>query len=394
MQVNCLQINFSGKLRPHLGGGGMRFIDLERQYAAYQEEIEKAALKVLRSINYILGPEVAELERQLASFVGVKEAIGVSSGTDALYIALKAFGVRPGQAVITTPFTFVATAEVIRRLGARIIFVDVEEETMNISPALVEKAVEEALNQGLELKALIAVSLFGLPANLPLLEELCEKYGLILIEDACQSFGAAIGKRRSGSFGQAGAVSFFPAKPLGACGDGGMIFTNDQEAAEKMRAIRVHGQTKRYWHEYEGLNARLDTLQAAILLVKFKHFEEELARRQEVAARYRELLKDIPGIKYQVIPPDYLSSYAQFTIRAPERDRLAEFLRSKGIPTAVYYPIPLHLQPAFADLGYKKGDFPVSERLTKEVLSLPMHPFLEPEEQEEIISAVREFYGG
>ncbi len=372
----------------------MRFIDLERQYAAYQEEIEKAALKVLRSINYILGPEVAELERQLASFVGVKEAIGVSSGTDALYIALKAFGVRPGQAVITTPFTFVATAEVIRRLGARIVFVDVEEETMNISPALVEKAIEETLSQGLELKALIAVSLFGLPANLPFLEELCEKYGLILIEDACQSFGAAIGKRRSGSFGQAGAVSFFPAKPLGACGDGGMIFTNDQEAAEKMRAIRVHGQTKRYWHEYEGLNARLDTLQAAILLVKFKHFEEELTRRQEVAARYRELLKAISGIKYQVIPSGYFSSYAQFTIRAPERDRLAEFLRSKGIPTAVYYPIPLHLQPAFADLGYKKGDFPVSERLAKEVLSLPMHPFLEPEEQEEIISAVREFYGG
>jgi UDP-2-acetamido-2-deoxy-ribo-hexuluronate aminotransferase len=371
----------------------MRFIDLKRQYQAYQEEIEAAALKVLRSINYILGEEVAALEAELARFVGVKQAIGVSSGTDALYVALKAFGVKPGEALITTPFTFVATAEVIRRVEARVIFADVNEETMNIDPAGVEKALDEAARRDLRVRGVIAVSLFGLPADLPALEALCQAHDLLLIEDACQSLGAAIGERRSGSFGHAGAVSFFPAKPLGACGDGGMIFTNDEDAARRMRAIRVHGQTRPYFHEYEGLNARLDTLQAAILLVKFRHFEEELAKRQEVARRYHELLGEVPEIKFQKIPEGYLSCYAQFTIRVPRRDELARFLHERGIPTAVYYPRPLHLQPAFADLGYTEGDFPVAERLSREVLSLPMHPFLEPHEQEFIAEAIKSFYG-
>ncbi len=369
----------------------MRFIDLKRQYEAYQKEIETAVLKVLRHINYILGPEVEELEKKLAAFVGVKEAIGVSSGTDALYIALKAFGIKPGDTVITTPFTFIATAEVIRRLGAHVLFVDVDEDTMNISPDLVEKTIKKSKQN---IKAIIPVSLFGLPADLVTLENICKQYGLILIEDACQSFGASIGNRRSGSFGNAGAVSFFPAKPLGCCGDGGMIFTNDQKAAQKMRAIRIHGQTKKYWHEYEGLNGRLDTLQAAILLTKFKYFEEELNKRQEVANRYRDLLKDLPEVKFQKIPKGYLSSYAQFTIRVPKRDHLAEYLKAKGIPTAIYYPVPLHLQPVFSYLGYKQGSFPVAEKLAKEVISLPMHPFLKPEEQEEIVNTIKKFYGG
>ena len=369
----------------------MRFIDLKRQYYAYQKEIEAAALKVLRHINYILGPEVDELEKKLAKFVGVKEAIGVSSGTDALYVALKAFDVRPGDIVITTPFTFIATAEVIRRIGAKVLFVDVDEETMNISTELVEKIIKETKQN---IKAVIPVSLFGLPADLITLEKICQQYNLILIEDACQSFGASIYNRRSGSFGNAGAVSFFPAKPLGGCGDGGMIFTNDQGSAQKMRAIRIHGQTGMYWHEYDGLNARLDTLQAAILLAKFQHFEEELTKRQEIAKRYRLLLKDFQGVKFQKIPRGYVSSYAQFTIRVPERDRLAEYLNARGIPTAIYYPVPLHLQPVFSDLGYKQGSFPVAERLAKEVISLPMHPFLRREEQEEIVTAIKKFYGG
>ncbi len=371
----------------------MRFIDLKRQYLAYQDEIEKEVLRVLRSTQYILGEDVAALEDELARFVGVKEAIGVSSGTDALYVALKAFGLRPGEAIITTPFTFVATAEVIRRLGARVIFADVDEATMNLDPAKVEAALQEALRQGLKVRGIMAVSLFGLPADLPAFEALCKAHGLLLIEDACQSLGAAIGKRRSGSFGHAGAVSFFPAKPLGACGEGGMIFTNDNEAAQRMRAIRVHGQTRPYWHKYQGLNARLDTLQAAILRVKLRHFEEELAQRQEVAARYRKLLKNISEVRFQKVPEGYFSCYAQFTIRVPRRDELAAHLKAQGIPTAIYYPRPLHLQPAFADLGYPKGSFPVAERLSQEVLSLPMHPFLKPEEQEEVAQAIRSFYG-
>ncbi len=371
----------------------MRFIDLKRQYQAYQGEIEQEALRVLRSTQYILGEDVAALEEELARFVGVKEAVGVSSGTDALYVALKALGVQPKEAIITTPFTFVATAEVIRRVGARILFADVDEETMNISTERVVETLEKAQRQGLKVWGVIPVSLFGLPADLPFLEEFCREKGLFLLEDACQSLGAAIGRRRSGSFGHAAAVSFFPAKPLGACGDGGMIFTNDTEAAQRMRAIRVHGQTKPYWHAYEGLNARLDTLQAAILRVKLRHFPDELTQRQEIARRYRELLKDVPQIKFQKIPPGYSSCYAQFTICVPQRDELAAHLRAQGIPTAIYYPRPLHLQPAFADLGYRQGDFPGAERLSQGVLSLPMHPFLTPEEQELVAQGIKSFYG-
>ncbi len=370
----------------------MRFIDLERQYAIYKQEIEEAALRVLRSTRYILGEDVEALERELASFVGAKEAIGVSSGTDALYVALKAFDIGPGDAVITTPFTFVATAEVIRRLGARVVFADVNEETMNLDLDEVIKVWERARHQGLNIKAIIAVSLFGLPADLEALEEFCTQNDLLLIEDACQSLGAAIGTRRSGSFGHAGAVSFFPAKPLGACGDGGMIFTNDKEAAKRMRAIRVHGQTAPYRHELEGLNARLDTLQAAILRVKLRHFPKELEQRQTVAQRYRDLLQELHLIRFQHIPPRYFSCYAQFTIRVPQRDELARHLNSLGIPTAVYYPCPLHLQPAFADLGYSPGDFPRAELLSREVISLPMHPFLTLEEQKFIAQSIKGFY--
>ncbi len=370
----------------------MEFIDLKRQYRAYQEEIEAAVLRVLRSGRYILGPEVEELEKALAAYVGVRCAVGVSSGTDALLLILKALDIGPGSAVVTTPFTFVATAEVVKRVGAQLIFADVDEETMNLSPEAAREAILEAKRRGVCVRAVMPVSLYGLPADLPAFEALAREFSLHLVEDACQSFGAAVGDRRSGSFGQAAATSFFPAKPLGAYGDGGMVFTDDEGLAEKIRVLRVHGQTRRNWCEYGGINGRLDTVQAAALLVKFRHFPAELARRQEVAKRYREGLSAAP-LRFQKVPEGYLSAYAQFTVRAPEREALQASLAERGIPTAVYYPYPLHLQPAFAEAGYPPGSLPVAERLAEEVLSLPMHPFLEPEEQDRIISAICEFYG-
>ena len=370
----------------------MEFIDLKAQFRAYQEELEAAALRVLRSGRYILGPEVEALERELSSFVGVKYAVGVSSGTDALFLILKALGVGPGEAVLTSPFTFAATAEVIALLGAKVIFADIDPETFLLSPATVRKALEEARKQGESPRAVIFVSLFGLAAYLDELEEMARKEGFFLIEDACQSLGARFKGRASGAFGLAGATSFFPAKPLGGYGDGGMVFTSEPELAEKIRALRVHGQKGRYHHAYLGLNARLDPLQAALLRVKLKHFPEEIEKRAKVAERYREGLAGLP-VRFQEIPPGASSVYAQFVIRAKERDALREFLAQKGIPTAIYYPRPLHLQPAFKDLPYEEGALPVAERLSREVLALPMHPFLTEKDQDFVIESVREFYG-
>ncbi|WP_457756255.1 DegT/DnrJ/EryC1/StrS family aminotransferase [Thermodesulfatator indicus] len=369
----------------------MEFIDLKKQYRLYQEELEEAALRVLRSGRYILGPEVKELEEKLASFVGTKYAIGTSSGTDALLLILKALELGPQDAVITTPFTFVATAEVIRRVGARVIFADIDPETFLLTPETVSEALEKARQKGYQVRAVVAVSLFGLPAYLPELETFCDREGLWLIEDACQSLGAECAGRRSGSFGVASATSFFPAKPLGAYGDAGMVFTDDEGLAQKIKALRVHGQTERYLHQHQGLNARLDTLQAALLLVKFKHFSRELELRQEVAKRYCELLKDLP-VEFQQVPEECYSVYAQFTLRVAKRDELANFLSEKGIPTAIHYPRPLHLQPAFEDLGYAQGELREAERLAQEVISLPMHPFLSKEDQEKIAAAIAAFY--
>ncbi len=370
----------------------MEFIDLKTQYQTYQEELEAAALRVLRSGRYILGPEVAELEGKLARFVKRKYALGVSSGTDGLLIILTALGIGPGDAVITTPFTFAATAEVIRRCGAQVVFADISEKTMTLTPMKVKEALQKAKREGLLPKAILAVGLFGLPAYLPELEELASSEGLFLIEDACQSLGAMAQGRPSGSFGIAAATSFFPAKPLGGYGDGGMIFTSNFELYERMKALRVHGQTERYQHRYIGFNARLDTFQAALLLVKFKYFPAEIEQRQIVAKRYRQGLKDLP-LSFQEVPAGYLSTYAQFTVCVRERDALQAYLKKRGIPTAIYYPKPLHLQPAFEDLGYQKGDFPVAESLAQNVISLPMHPFLSAIKQDFIIKSIRKFYG-
>ncbi|QJA05559.1 DegT/DnrJ/EryC1/StrS aminotransferase family protein [Thermosulfurimonas marina] len=367
----------------------MRFIDLARGYARYGKEIEEAVLRVLRSTQYILGPEVAALEEELARWVGVRYAIGVSSGTDALYLILKALDLPAGSRVLLPSFTFVATAEVVRRAGLVPHFVDLDPETFNLSVEAVAEALEKL---GSEVSAVVAVSLFGLPADFLRLEPLCEKHGVVLIEDACQSLGAELFGRRSGSFGRAAATSFFPAKPLGGAGDGGMVFTNDAELAERIRALRVHGQTRTYFYEYSGINGRLDEIQAAILRVKLRYFEEELRLREGVARRYFRELSGIPEVRLPVVPEGVRSSWAQFTLRVKDRDRVRKFLSEKGIPTAVYYPLPLHLQPVFRDLGFSEGSLPETERAAREVLSLPMHPYLQAEEQALIAHLLREFY--
>jgi len=263
---------------------------------------------------------------------------------------------------------------------------------MTLTPERVLAAFEEAQRRGYRPRAILAVSLFGLPAFLPELERLASSLGIYLIEDACQSLGARAPEKASGSFGIAAATSFFPAKPLGGYGDGGMIFTSDATLYEKARALRIHGQKERYQYVYTGFNARLDTLQAALLLVKLKYFPEEIRKRQEIAKRYQEGLAGLP-LSFQKVPEGYSSVYAQFTICTEARDALRLFLQQRGIPTAIYYPKPLHLQPAFADLGYKKGDFPVAESLSERVISLPFYPFLKPEDQERVIESVRAFYG-
>lgn len=370
------------------------FIDLKSQYETLKEQIDARIHAVLEHGQFIMGPEVRELEEKLAEYVGVKHAVGCASGTDALLLPLMALGVGPGDAVFTTPFTFIATAEVISLLGATPVFVDIDPVTYNIDPsqlALAIRALETkdpsihplpADHASLNARGVIAVDLYGLPADYDRIQNTCSDHALFLIEDAAQSFGAEYKGRRACSFGDVGATSFFPAKPLGCYGDGGMVFTNRDEIADKMRSIRVHGKgNDKYDNMRVGLNARLDTLQAAILLAKFETFPEELRRRQEVAWAYTEALVGADGIVAPHVPEDLLSGWAQYTLRITGRDRadLQKAFQAQGVPTAVYYPKPLHLQTAFSPLGYHQEDFPESEQASTEVLSLPFGPYLSKE---------------
>ena len=358
----------------------MQFVDLKAQYHAYQAEIDAAVNEVTASAQFINGPQVRELEETLADFVGTKHAVACASGTDALQLALMVSGIGPGDEVITTPFTFIATAETIVLAGARPVFVDIEEATYNLDPALLESAITKST------KAIITVDLYGHPAAYEELEKLAAKHGLKLIEDAAQALGAARLGRNCGSFGDLAATSFFPAKPLGCYGDGGMLFTADAEIAESLRCLRNHGQKKRYYHEVIGCNSRLDTLQAAILLVKLAHFPDEISQRIQVAARYNSAFAD-----HFIIPQvadGCVSVFAQYSLRSQKRDEIAGGLQAAGIPVAIHYPVPLHLQPAFSNLGYRPGDFPVAEKIASEIFSLPMHPFLTKEEQEQVIVTV------
>ncbi len=349
------------------------FANLQYQHNLYKDEIEEAILTVARKCNFIMGDEISELELSLQNFTGAKHAISCSSGTDALLLAMMALDIKPGDEIITTPFTFIATAETIAFLGAKPVFVDIDEITYNIDPAKVEEKITP------KTKAIIPVSLYGQPADMDEIMTIAVKHNLKVIIDGAQSFGSTYKGKSDSNLGDISCTSFFPAKPLGCYGDGGAIFTNDDELADKIKSLRVHGQTKRYYHKYIGMGGRLDTIQAAVLNVKLKYYKADLALRQEVAGKYNEALKNktfiLPAIK-----DDRTSAYAQYSIRAKERQNLQEKLSSVGIPTAVHYPQPLHLQECFAYLGYKQGDFPVCEIIANEIMSLPMNPYLSDEE--------------
>lgn len=361
----------------------MEFIDLKTQYQHIKDDIDAGIQRVLDHGKFILGPEVTELQDQLAAFAGVKHAIAVSSGTDSLLLALMALGVGRDDEVVTTPFSFIGTVEVIALLGAKPIFVDIDPGTYNIDPQAIDSAITP------KTKAIMPVSLYGQCSDIDAINAIAEKHNLPVIEDAAQSFGATYKGRRSCSLTTIGCTSFFPSKPLGGYGDGGACFTNDDALAVRLDQLHVHGQTARYRHASVGINGRLDTIQAAILLSKLRLFPEEINQRQRIAQRYTRALGD------QFVTPHiaehHESVYAQYTLRVKNRDAIQAHLKEQGIPTAVHYPIPFHLQPVFAYLGLGEGSFPQAELAAKEVMSLPMHPYLGEEEQDEIINALKRF---
>ncbi|MBH64773.1 MAG: aminotransferase DegT [Alphaproteobacteria bacterium] len=357
----------------------MAFVDLKAQYQAHKAQIDGAVQQVLDHGRFIMGPEVAELETALCQFAGAKYAIGCSSGTDALVLTMMAEDIGPGDAVFVPAFTFTATAEVPLLLGATPVFVDVDPDDFNIDCDDLERRIEAVVAAGeLTPRAVLAVDLFGLPVDYDRLHAVAERHGLKIWGDAAQSFGGAMGERKVGTLCRATATSFFPAKPLGCYGDGGAVLTDDDALAERMQSIRAHGKGgAKYDIVRVGLNARLDTIQAAVLLAKLPNFPGELERRETVARRYDELLSDVVKIpsRYQ----GRVSAWAQYTVKLPadRRDEVAANLRERGIPTAIYYPMPMHMQTAYRAYGDGEGSVPVSERLSGEVLSLPMHPYME-----------------
>jgi UDP-2-acetamido-2-deoxy-ribo-hexuluronate aminotransferase len=350
----------------------MDFIDLKSQYLASRELINARIQAVLDHGQYIMGPEVAELEGRLAAYTDARHSITVSSGTEALVIALMALGVQPGDEIITTPFSFIATAEAIVLLGATPVFVDVEAGTCNLDHRLVEARITPRT------RAIIPVSLYGQPADMDELNAIAERHGLAVIEDAAQSFGATYRGRKSCNLSSIGCTSFFPSKPLGCYGDGGALFTSDDGLATAMREIRVHGQSRRYVHTRIGVGGRMDTLQCAVVLAKLDRFEWEVEQRRRAAACYDELLGSLPGELLEPVGcrPDRTSVYAQYTVRVPQREQLQEVLHAAGIPTAVHYPVPIDRQPAYAHWA-GPGGCPVAAGLAQEVLSLPMGPYLD-----------------
>ena len=360
----------------------INFIDLKAQYNEYKEEINKEVLEVFSTAQFIGGEKLNSLENNLAKFTGAKYAIGCSSGTDALLLSLMALDIGAGDEVITTPFTFIATAEVIALLGAKAVFVDIDEKSYNIDASKIESVITD------KTKAIMPVSLYGQCADMDSINEIASRYNLPVIEDACQSFGATYKGKKSCNLSTIGCTSFFPSKPLGAYGDGGAIFTNDEELATKMRMLLNHGQNERYKHKYVGINGRLDAVQAAILNVKLKHFDKEVQTRAQIGNRYNELLEDANVITPS-IQSENTSVYAQYSIRVQDRDSLIEKLTKDEIPTAVHYPVPLHIQEVFKNLEYKKGDFPVSEQISSQIMSLPMSPYLTQEEQDFIVQSIK-----
>jgi len=384
-------------------------LDLKAQYLAIREEMDKKILDVLGSQGFVLGPEVESLEKELAALHGVGHGIGVSSGSDAILVSLMALGIREGDLVVTSPFTFFATAGTVTRLKARPVFCDIDEKSYNLSPEslglLLRKEVREKRNP--RVKAIIPVHLYGQCANMDAINDLAREYGLAVIEDACQAVGSEypskLGTKRACALGTAGTLSFYPTKNLGGLGDGGMVLTNDGGLAAKVRTLRVHGESRRYYYDAIGGNFRLDALQAAALRVKLRHFPDWQVERRKRAEYYDRKLQEagLPGSGFIALPHAlYKNSgaanyhtYHQYVIRAKDRDALQAALKEKGVGTAVYYPLGLHMQKCFSELGYRPGDFPITEKACREVLALPMYAELKPEQQDHVVSSVAEFYG-
>ncbi len=359
------------------------FANLKLAYLAHKKEFEKEISRVLSKASYIMGPEIDKLEEELSQFTGAKYCISCSSGTDALILAIMSLDIRPGDEIITTPFTFISTAETIALLGAKPVFVDIDEESFNIDVNQIEAKITD------KTKAIIPVSLFGQVADIDEINTLGKKYNLSIIEDAAQSFGATYKGKKSCNLSTIACTSFFPAKPLGCFGDGGAVFTNDYALAEKIKSLRLHGQSKPYEHKHIGLGARLDNLQAAVLLIKLKNYDDTISLRQAAAERYHKLLDNL--IEKPVIKKYNTSVWAQYSIRIPSRDLIRSKLKEHGIPTAVYYPKPLHLQECFEYLGHKIGDFPVSEKVSEEIISLPMNPYLTYTEQKYTVEKLKKW---
>ncbi|HEY8159968.1 MAG TPA: DegT/DnrJ/EryC1/StrS family aminotransferase [Methylobacter sp.] len=361
----------------------IEFIDLKTQYQSIKADVDRRIHAVLDHGQYIMGPEVKELEEKFAEYVGVKHCISASSGTDTLLIAMMALGIGHDDEVITTPFTFIATGEMIALLGAKPVFVDIDPRTYNIDPTKIEAAITP------KTKAIMPVSLYGQCADFDAINAVAAEHGLPVIEDAAQSFGATYKGKKSCALSTVGSTSFFPSKPLGCYGDGGALFTDDDNLAKLMREIRVHGQDRRYHHPRIGLNGRLDTIQAAVLLAKMEIFPQEVEQRAQVGAHYSELIaKACPDIVIPYIEPHNTSVYAQYTVQVSNRDVLQQKLKEMGIPTAVHYPVPLNLQPAFAHLNKPEDSFPIAEALSKRVMSLPMDPSLDGSTQAHIVDAI------
>ncbi len=370
----------------------MNFIDIKRQYNLYKNEIDAAIKDVVESGRFVLGEQVTALEKELSLFTGAPYAIGVSSGTDALILCLMALGVGPGKVVVTTPFSFFATVEAVMLLGAEPAFCDIDIDTFNLAPEVLEDVLDELFAAGKDVCGVIAVSLYGQCADFERINRICEKRGLFVIEDACQSFGASYKDKMSGNLTILAATSFFPSKPLGCFGDGGMVFTQSRPLFERVKALRVHGDTGRYQHKYLGLNARLDEIQAAVLRVKLRHFKKEIELRQDAAQRYSTLLKaleDQGNIKLPRISKNFQSVFAQYTIRIlnGRRDEVAQFLKEQGVPTAVHYPEILPKMEPLEGHTFKKA-FNMAELAARQVLSLPMHAFIEEMEQEQVAKAL------
>jgi UDP-2-acetamido-2-deoxy-ribo-hexuluronate aminotransferase len=365
--------------------GKIEFIDLKTQYVDLKEAINTRIQRVLDHGQYIMGPEVRELEEKLEAYTEAKHCITVASGTEALLISLMALGVKPGDEVITTPFTFVATAEVIALLGAVPVFVDIQPDTCNIDPTLIEAAITP------KTKAIIPVSLYGQVADMDEINAIAAKHGNIpVIEDAAQSFGATYKGRKTCNLSTIGCTSFFPSKPLGCYGDGGAIFTNDESLAKAMREIRVHGQERRYYHTRIGVGGRMDTLQCAVVLGKLDRFDWEIEQRLLAGERYFKLLNSVSAVKQLAVCPDRNCIWGQFTIQVENREAVLEKLKAAGIPTAVHYPVPLHRQPAYQSLCRISGNLANADAAAARVVSLPMHPYIDAQTQKRIVKAVAE----